>query len=124
MMSSPRMERISDLMIAEISRILLRKVKDPRVRHVTISDVDVTRDLKTAKVYFSVLPGEVDQKEVLDGLNRAAGYIRSELFHVLRFKSIPRLIFKLDPSIEYGAHIEELLHTLHDGKEEDEKGES
>ncbi|NOY53843.1 MAG: 30S ribosome-binding factor RbfA [Deltaproteobacteria bacterium] len=123
-MSSPRMERISDLMISEISQVLLRKVKDPRVRHVTISDVDVARDLKTAKVYFSVLPGGMDKDEVLDGLNRAAGYIRSELFHVLRFKSIPRLIFKLDPSIEYGAHIEKLLHTLHNGKDEDEDGES
>ena len=124
MMSSPRMERISDLMISEISRILLRKVKDPRVQHVTISDVDVAKDLKTAKVYFSVFLEEVDKDEVLAGLNRAAGFIRSELFHVLRFKSIPRLIFKVDPSIEYGAHIEKLLHTLHDGKEEDEEGES
>jgi len=118
------MERISDLLISEISQILLRKVKDPRVRHVTISDVDVARDLKTAKVYVSVFLEEIDKDEVLDGLNRAAGYIRSELFHLLRFKSIPRLIFKWDPSIEYGAHIEELLHTLHDGKDEDEEGES
>lgn len=123
-MSSPRMERISDLMISEISQVLLRKVKDPRVRHVTISDVDVSRDLKTATVYFSVLLDSQNKDEVLAGLNRAAGFIRSELFHILRFKSIPKLIFRIDPSIEYGAHIEKLLHTLHDGKDEDEEGKS
>lgn len=111
-------------MIAEISRILLRKVKDPRVHHVTISDVEVAKDLRTAKVYFSVLTEDLDKDEILAGLDRAAGYIRSELFHTLRIKSVPKLIFKLDPSIEYGAHIEKLLHTLHERKDGEDEGET
>jgi ribosome-binding factor A len=123
-MGSARMARISDLMIAEISAILLRKVKDPRVKHVTVADVEVSKDLKKARVFFSVLMDDIDKAEVLAGLNRAAGFIRSELFHKLRLKSIPTLTFEIDPSIEYGAHINELLHRIRDEKEEDEEREA
>lgn len=123
-MASARMERISDLMIAEISRLLLRKVKDPRVKFVTITDVKVTRDLKSATVFFSVLLDDMDKEEVLEGLNHAAGFIRRELFQDLRMKSVPTLNFKIDESIEYGAHIEKLLHSIHEGKEEDEEQQS
>jgi ribosome-binding factor A len=114
------MERISDLMIAEISTILLRKVKDPRVKYVTVTDVRVSKDLKLATVFFSVLLDDVDKKPVLEGLNRAAGFIRNELFQILKMKSVPRLTFKIDPSIEYGAHIHKLLHSIHEGNEDDE----
>lgn len=120
-MQSVRMAKISDLMIAEISRILLRKVKDPRVKHVTITDVKVTKDLMSAKVFFSVLLDDLDPEEILKGLNHAAGFIRSELFRHLRIKSVPTLIFKIDPSIAYGAHIEKLLHTIHQERSEDEE---
>ncbi len=120
-MQSTRMERISDLMVVEISKILFRKVKDPRVRHVTVMDVKVTRDLKTATVFFSLLMDDLDKNEALAGLNRAAGFIRSELFRTLRIKSVPSLTFKIDPSVEYGAHIDKLLNTAQEGKSKDEK---
>lgn len=119
-MQSARIERISDLMIAEISQILFRKVKDPRVKNVTVADVKVSKDLKSATVFFSVLLDDVDKEEVLDGLNHASGFIRSELFHRLRIKSIPKLIFKIDPTIEYGAHIQKLLHSIDKENEGDE----
>lgn len=122
-MQSKRMERVSDLMIAEISRILLRKVKDPRVKYVTVADVRISKDLKSATVFFSVLDDKLDKEDILAGLKNAAGFIRSELFHTLDLKTIPTLIFKIDPSIEYGAHIQKLLHSIHEGKQEDEKGE-
>ena len=120
-MSSTRIERVSDLMIAEISKVLFRKVKDPRVKHVTIMDVKVTKDLKLATVYFSVLLDDMDKKEVLDGLTHAAGFIRSELYRVLRMKYIPHLVFKVDPSIEYSANIQKLLHSIDEGKGENEE---
>jgi ribosome-binding factor A len=120
-MPSARMAKISDLMISEISKTLLRKVKDPRVKHVTVTDVEVTRDLKQATVYFSVLMDNLDKEEVLDGLNHAAGFIRSELFHRLRMKYIPKLVFKIDPSIEYGAHMQKILHAIQEGKSPDEE---
>ncbi len=117
-MRSGRIERVSDLMITEISDILLRKVKDPRIRYVTVSDVDLTKDLKTATVYYSVLMQHLDREEIQAGLNRAAGFIRGELFHRLRLKVVPTLVFRIDPSIEYGAHIEELLHQIQEGEDE------
>ncbi len=123
-MQSKRMERVSDVMIAEISRILLRRVKDPRVKYVTVTDVEISKDLKSATVFFSVFDDKLDKEDILAGLNHAAGFIRSELFHALDIKTIPSLSFKIDPSIEYGAHIQKLLHTIQEGKEEDEKGES
>ncbi len=119
-MQSGRMARISELMISEISAILLRRVKDPRVKHVTISGVKVSKDLRQATVFFTILIDETDRKEVLAGLNRAAGFIRSELFDRLSLKTIPHLTFKFDPSIEHSAHIDEILHALKKEAAEDE----
>jgi ribosome-binding factor A len=123
-MQSGRMARVSELMISEISAILLRRVKDPRVKHVTISGVKVAKDLRQATVYFTILIDEVDRKDVLTGLNRAAGFIRRELFDRLSLKTIPHLTFKFDPSIEYSAHIDEILHSLKEETPEDETEES
>lgn len=123
-MGSERMARISDLIISEISHVLLRKVKDPRVKYVTVTDVEVAKDLKRATVFFSVLMDDIDKGEVQKGLNRAAGFIRSELFHTLRLKSIPTLTFEIDPSIAHGAHINALLHGIRDGTDEDGEEDS
>jgi len=120
-MQPARMKKISDLMVVEISKILLRRVKDPRVKYVTVTDVEVTKDLKSATVFFSVLLDDLDKQQILEGLNHAAGFIRSELFPQLRLKSVPTLVFKIDASIEYGAHIEKLLHEIHEGNVKDEK---
>ena len=123
-MQPTRLARISELMVAEISRILLRRIKDPRVRGVTVTGVRVARDLRTATVYFSLLPGRSggDRDAAGAGLNHAAGFIRSELFHTLRLKHVPTLRFEADTALERGIRIQELLRrTCEDGEDHEEE---
>jgi ribosome-binding factor A len=117
-MSKPsfkRSERVSDQMKEEIADILMRKIKDPRIGFVTVVDVEIAEDLKNAKVFISVYGGNKD--ESLKGLKSATPFIRSELGRRMRMKFIPELLFRYDSTIERGAHIMELLHSI-----EEEKG--
>ena len=95
-----------------------RKIKDPRVNRafVSVTDVDVTPDLKYAKVYYSVLTG--DEKEVRQGLEKAKGFVRHELAQQLNLRITPELTFVPDHSGEYGAHIASVLNGLHISDEE------
>jgi ribosome-binding factor A len=99
----------------EIADILMRKIKDPRIGFVTVVDVEIAEDLKNAKVFISVYGGNKD--ESLKGLKSATPFIRSELGRRMRMKFIPELLFRYDSTIERGAHIMELLHSI-----EEEKG--
>ncbi len=116
-MSKPtfkRSERVSDQMKHEIADILMRKIKDPRIGFVTVTDVEVAADLKNAKVFVSIL-GD-DKEKTLRGLASATPFIRSELGKRMRLKFMPELLFRFDSTVEHGAHIMELLHSI----EEDE----
>jgi ribosome-binding factor A len=116
MLPYKRSQRVSDLLREEISDIIIYKLKDPRIGFVTVTGVDVTDDIKIAKVYVSILDDE--QKEItLEILNSAKSFIRSNLLKRLRMRSIPLIEFKLDTSIEYGNRIERLLKKI------EEKGE-
>ena len=114
-MSKPtykRAERVSDQMKQEIADILMRKIKDPRIGFVTVTDVEVADDLRNAKVFVSVY-GE-DKASTLKGLESASPFIRSELGRRMRMKFVPELLFRYDDSVERGAHIMELLHDIED----------
>jgi len=114
-MSKPtykRAERVSDQMKQEIADILMRKIKDPRIGFVTVTDVEVADDLRNAKVFVSVLGA--DRAATLKGLESAAAFIRSELGRRMRMKFVPELLFRYDDSAERGAHIMELLHKIED----------
>lgn len=114
-MSKPtykRAERVSDQMKKEIADILMRKIKDPRIGFVTVTDVELADDLRNAKVFVSVY-GE-DKTSTLKGLESASPFIRSELGRRLRMKFVPELLFRYDDSVERGAHIMELLHDIED----------
>ena len=114
-MSKPtykRAERVSDQMKQEIADILMRKIKDPRIGFVTVTDVEVADDLRNAKVFVSVYGS--DKASTLKGLDSAASFIRSELGHRMRMKFVPELLFRYDDSVERGAHIMELLHDIED----------
>lgn len=113
-----RMDRINDLLREEIAGLLQRDIKDPRIGFVSLTRVKTNKDLKTAYVYISVYGEEAAQKEALQGLESAAGYIRSQLFKILSLKMVPKLIFVLDDSIAHGAHIASLLQELEDEEEE------
>ena len=102
----------------EIADILMRKIKDPRVGFVTVTDVDVSDDLRNAKIFVSIY-GE-GKEETFKGLESAAPFIRSELSRRMRMRHVPELLFRFDESVERGAHIMELLHSIE--KEEGKKG--
>ena len=111
--SSRRVERINEQLRAEISDLIRRELKDPRLAGlVSITSVEVTPDLSTAKVYASVMGSDEDQKASLQTLRRAAGFFRHELMARLTLRRVPELTFLVDPSIERGDHILDLLRGL------------
>lgn len=110
-MANYRRGRINDEMRKEIAEIM-REVKDPRVSgaFVSITGVDVTPDLKYAKVYYSAMRG--DAREVYLGLKSSAGFIRRQVAQRLNLRATPELTFIEDTSIAYGAHISKLLNSI------------
>ena len=110
-MANYRRGRINDEMQKELA-LILREVKDPRVKDafISITAVEATGDLKFAKVYYSAMMG--DKKEVARGLKSCAGYVRRELAQRLNLRMTPELTFYEDHSIEHGAHISKLLNGI------------
>ncbi|MCG8380780.1 MAG: 30S ribosome-binding factor RbfA [Gammaproteobacteria bacterium] len=108
---SSRTYRVADQIQRELADILRKGVKDPRLPEmVTISDVSVSRDLSVATIYFTL----VDEERRQDAdfvLNRAAGFIRTELSRRIQLRSVPQLRFRYDDSIEKGEHIESLIQS-------------
>lgn len=111
-MSQLRANRVSEQMKKELGEILTRKIKDPRVGFVTVTDVEVTGDLQQAKVYISVLGDEKQKKDTLLGLAKAKGFIRSEIGQRIRLRKTPELTFEYDEAYEYGNRIETILRDL------------
>lgn len=109
---SMRANRVAEQMKKEMSDILSRRLKDPRVGFVTVTDVEVTGDLQQAKVYITVLGNEDVKEETLKALEKAKGFIRSEIGSRIRLRKTPELFFELDESIEYGNRIEKLISEL------------
>jgi ribosome-binding factor A len=107
----------------ELSDIIGRKIKDPRIGFVTVTDVQVTGDLQQAKVYISVLGDDEQKENTLKGLAKAKGFIRTEIGHRIRLRKTPEIIFEFDESIDYGNRIENLLHQLHTDEKPMEKND-
>ena len=106
--------------IKKVVVLLIRNgIKDPRVDSLlSITDVEVTRDLSYATIYISRYGSEQQRQDALDGMKAAAGFIRSELSRRLKLRTVPELIFKLDDSLEYGAKIETILHQIHEDEQQ------
>ena len=96
----------------ELGDIITRKLKDPRVGFVTVTDVEVTGDLSMATVYITVLGDEEQQASTLKGLEKAKGFIRSEIGKRIRLRIVPEITFAMDESVAYGNRIEALLSEL------------
>lgn len=111
-MSEVRANRIGEQMKKELGEIITRKLKDPRVGFVTVTDVEVTGDLQQAKIFISVLGDEKQKHETLVGLAKAKGFIRSEIGQRIRLRKTPELIFEFDEALEYGNKIEGILRDL------------
>jgi ribosome-binding factor A len=93
----------------EISTMLVRGLKDPRIGFVTVTGVDMSPDLRHAKVFVTAMGSEAEKKASLEALQRAAGWIRHELGQRVRMKFLPEIVFRADVSQEYGEHIDHLL---------------
>ncbi|MGB9857980.1 MAG: 30S ribosome-binding factor RbfA [Dictyoglomaceae bacterium] len=108
-----RQERLSELLKIEISEILLRRVKDPRISSfVTITEIKLSKDLRYAHVFVSIFGDEKTKKQTLTGLESAKGFIKSEIGKDLRIRFIPEIVFELDDSLERGDRILKIMKNL------------
>lgn len=110
---SRKTERVGSLFREEISELLRREVKDPRLSGVfSVAEVEVTPDLRYAHIYISIMGSEEEKKGVMSGLESASGFIRRELAHRLQMRRIPELIFVRDDSIEKGSRLLRIIDEL------------
>ena len=110
-MARRRAQRAGRLIQEEISKIIQRELKDPRIGLVTVTGVDVTDDLRYAKVFITVFKKKKKEK-TLEGLEHAKGFIRRELGQRIKMRFTPEIEFGFDESVEHGAHIEEILRKI------------
>lgn len=108
-MSQLRVEKVQELMKQEVSQIILQELKDPRIGFVTVTSVECTGDLREAKIYVSLMGSDQQVKDCWKGLTRSLGFIRREIGKRIRLRFTPELSFELDKSLDYSAHIQELL---------------
>lgn len=111
-MTTRRQRRVSELIHRELGTLLLFGVRDPRLASVTITEVDVTRDLQMARVYFTVLGEDGDKAEVLAAMRNATGFLRTQLAAKVELRVAPELVFELDQTAEHARRIEDLLNQL------------
>lgn len=122
-----RYERINAELKKQLSIVLREGINDPRVagKMICVTDTQVDRDLTLAQVYVSILGADGKEKEVLDGLHSAEGYIKSQLKSMIKLRNMPSLRFKLDTSLDYGMKISKIIDDIHkkqgDKSEDDEK---
>ncbi len=108
-----RIERVNSLIRQEISELLQRQVKDPRLGNlITVTEVSTSPDLKYAKVFVSRIGNEEEKQETLSALASASGFFRKELAGRLKLRHIPELSFKWDDSIEQGDHLLQLIDKV------------
>lgn len=109
-MGNHRVTRISEEIKRELAQMIRDDIKDPRVKGlISITRVDVTNDLRYAKVFISTMSKEEDTKPTMKGLKSASGYLRSELAKRLQLRYTPELLFVFDESIQYGAKINKII---------------
>ncbi|HSF31933.1 MAG TPA: 30S ribosome-binding factor RbfA [Candidatus Tectomicrobia bacterium] len=110
-----RSERLGELILAEISDLIARDIKDPRIGFVTFTHIEMSDDLRYAKVFASVIGSAAEKARTLQGLSSAAGYIRRHLGRTLHLRYTPEITFLIDESLEHGAKIAQLLRQLQAG---------
>lgn len=123
-MSGRRRRQVGDLLRDEISFIIQRGLKDPRIGFASITRVEVSPDIRYATIYVSVLGTEDQQADTLVALNNAAGFIRHELAPKLAMRAIPNLTFRLDRSMEHAENVQRLLKVIDLPPETDESAAS
>ena len=104
-----RPERVAEQLRVEVATILQKELKDPRLNLVTCTRVDLTKDLKHAKLYVSTLGTEAERDSTMAALDGATGFVRRRLSERLALRASPEIRFVFDPSVEYGIRLEELI---------------
>ncbi len=117
-----RQEKVKELLRAEISDIIRKEIKDPRLGFVTITDAQVSKDLRHARIFISVMGDDEAKKTSLGILQKTAGFIRHEFGQRVAMKTIPELMFTLDQAVETGARIFELLQEVKHESDEPDTG--
>jgi ribosome-binding factor A len=107
--TAPRRARIADQIQRELAEVVRTELRDPRVGMVTLTGVEVSRDQSHAKVFFTILGPEAAAREALEGLRRAAGFLRTAIAHRLSTRSVPELHFEHDESVERGIRLSKLI---------------
>lgn len=108
-----RADRVADQIRMEVADILMRRIKDPRVRSVTVTDVELTNDLRIARVFVTALGTDAETKDVFAGLAKASGFVRSELGKRLTLRYLPEIVFMKDVSGPRGDRVLQLLDEIH-----------
>ncbi|HET6373783.1 MAG TPA: 30S ribosome-binding factor RbfA [Candidatus Polarisedimenticolia bacterium] len=120
-MSSPRRDRVSDAVQAEVARLLQVEARDTRLGFITVTGVRMSSDLRHARVFVSFLAEGEEREKALQALGSLRGFIRKRLGQTLRLRYTPEIIFTLDDSAERGSHIDELISAgLPDAPEDEE----
>jgi len=113
-MSSPRLPKIEDFLKKEISQIISSQVQDPRYKFLNIVDVKCSSDLGVAKVFYTIINGDISDSPDIKSLEKFASMIRSKLSQFMQIRRVPKLVFKYDESLERYNNIDALLNSLSD----------
>jgi ribosome-binding factor A len=119
-----RAQRVADLIRMEVSEILRRQIRDPRIGMVTITDVRVTDDLRLARIFFVEMGKDTVAAGTWEGLESASGFLKRELGRRLQLRYVPEIVFKHDPSFAYGSRIEGLLREINQEKGQNDAEDS
>ena len=113
-MSDVRVRKLQEFIKQEVSQMLMRGMKDPRIGFTTVTDVEVTGDLRQATIYVSLFGSDKEKKDTLEALKHARGHVRSELGKILNLRHVPEIDFDKDTSLDYTMHIESLINEIHE----------
>ena len=116
-MQGKRIHRVGHQLQMEIGRLLLSKMKDPRLGFVTVTHVDVSPDLKSACVFYSVLGQDDVKRDTQKALEKSAGFMQREIAKVVKLRYTPKLIFRFDDSLDRGMEIDRVIRDIHQKEE-------
>lgn len=116
-MGQLRLEKIQEFIKQEVSKIILTDLKDPRIGFVTVTRVEVTGDLRQAKVLISLLGSDEQKALTWQALTKSLGFIRTEVGRRLKIRHSPELMFQLDESLDHSVHIQKLLDKIRQDEE-------
>jgi ribosome-binding factor A len=119
-MATRRQRRVSELIHREMSMLLMREVRDPRLADVTVTEVRITPDLLIARIYYTVLGDAEQEREAAAALESATGYLRTQLAGRVRLRLAPELVFELDQSAAYGRRIDKLLDQIAESRQDED----